>query len=496
MAEQGFQTESLGSALQQLFDNGFFRPLARPSAAVYVDCAERITQAADEGGQLQFDDARQLVRDTLSAHPEVHLEEDEGGKFTDLNLRASHFFNRLLDVRWIESRRVSLDEHWILVSPRLRMLLSMLRDLAENRLAELKDFAATIRSICSQLPDATVFDPKSQSGEELRLLVKGLLDQSRRADNQMHAVETLVLQHETAQRTSQSAAETLERFLVGFHAGEHMVCYDALQGSGLLGKVNQAQAVAFDAGNDPFVKQRLAEGLSKHLRCSDSDAYVEAERMLGRLSRHLQAIPVKRRLIDGRIADFSRLSSARYRYQMEIRGRRPERVKSYVMAAAAEHADSSFSALGALPGMALLCPDVAVYFGMDSLSRPRRLRPPTDLSIEDILAEPDADAATDEIRRHNLDVLTPQRAVRMIEQILPEKGNAVSTEDLELVVEDDVLDLLAVLSFDRGPATGSHRQIRWRVTPTRGVFCVDPEAVPKDPIGELNIDRLTIERLS
>ena len=33
---------SLGKRLELLLAGGFFRPLSRPTAAVYVDCAERL----------------------------------------------------------------------------------------------------------------------------------------------------------------------------------------------------------------------------------------------------------------------------------------------------------------------------------------------------------------------------------------------------------------------------------------------------------------------
>jgi len=44
-------TSSLSQRLAQLFEQGFFRPLARPSAQLYVDCADRLELASDEGGQ-------------------------------------------------------------------------------------------------------------------------------------------------------------------------------------------------------------------------------------------------------------------------------------------------------------------------------------------------------------------------------------------------------------------------------------------------------------
>ena len=143
-----------------------------------------------------------------------------------------------------------------------------------------------------------------------------------------------------------------------------------------------------------------------------------------RLERQLASIPVKQRLIDGRMADFSRLSDARYRYQTEMRGRRPEQVKTFIENAARRHAGQSFSSLGHAPGLVMLSPTVEVFFGLDSLSRARRPRAPVDLSLEAPPGDADPEAGKDEIRRRNLNTLTPQRAARFIEKHLPRKARA------------------------------------------------------------------------
>ncbi len=487
---------SLGRRLAPLLEGGFFRPLTRPSAAVYIDCGERLTGAADEGGQIPHDEARVLIRDVLSQHPDVQLDEDEGGQFRDLNQRASQFFNKLLEVHWLEPRRVSLDEHYVLIAPALRQVLRLLVELAENRPAELKDFSATLRSLCKDLLMDGALDPNRLGPEDMRQTVKDLLARASHAGDQMHAVETLVFQHATAQRTSQSAQETLQRFLVEFHAGEHMICYDALQQAGLLPRLNQARSVAQEALFDPFTKQRLAEGLARHLALDDTAAYAEAERWLVRLDRQLAAIPVKQRLIDGRMAEFGEMSAARYRYQTEMRGRRPEQVKSYLDEAARLHSGKSFADLADEPGMNLLSPSVEVFFGADSLSRPRRMRSPVNLGFEKQASETDPEVAKDEIRRRNLHVLTPQRAARFIERHLPAKGARISTGQLRVRIEDDLLDLLAVLAFDRGPASGSHRPVRWRVLPMRADFGTEPERIQRDVEADRLMERFTLERIS
>jgi hypothetical protein len=487
---------SLGAKLAPLLGGGFFRPLARPTAAIYVDCAASLCAAADEGGQLEHAEARRLIRDVLAAHPDVQLEEDEGGQFRDLSQRAAQFFNKLIEANWLSPRRVSLDQNLVLITPPLRRLLRLLGDLAEDRPAELKDFAATLRTLCRDLSAEGALDPNRHSPEEMRQTVKDLLERGGRAEDQMHAVETLILHQEAAQRQSATPGETIQRMLVDFHQGEHMVCYDALQEAGLLPRLNQAHSVALEALYDPFTKQRLASGLAKHLDLADSEAYAEAERWLNKLCRLLAAIPAKQRIIDGRMSDFARLSAARYRYQTEMRGRRPDQVKAYLDEAARLHAGNSFASLADEPGMELSAAGVEVFFGADSLSRPRRQRLPVDLDLAPPPENADADAAKEEIRRRNLDILTPQRAARFVERCLSAKGARISTETLQVRLEDDLLDLLAVLAFDRGPAAASHRTVRWRVLPVRADFATEPERIPQDAAAGRLFERFTIERIS
>jgi hypothetical protein len=490
------EPKSLGSKLAPLLGGGFFRPLARSTASIYIDCAASLCAAADEGGQVENAEARLLIREVLASHPDVQLDEDEGGQFRDLNQRAAQFFNKLIEANWLKPRRVSLDQNFVLITPMLRRLLRMLGDLAEDRPAELKDFAATLRTLCRDLLSEAALDPNRLSPEEMRLTVKDLLERGGRAEDQMHAVESLIIHQETAQRQSSTPNETIQRMLVDFHQGEHMVCYDALQQAGLLPRLNEAHAVALEAFYDPFTKQRLAEGLAKHLGQSGSDAFTEAERLLNKLCRQLASIPAKQRIIDGRMSDFARLSSARYRYQTEMRGRRPEQVKAYLDEAARLHIGSSFAKLADEPGMTLLNTTVEVFYGSDSLSRPRRQRLPVDLNLAPAPENNDADAAKDEIRRRNLDILTPQRAARFVEGRLPNKGDCISTESLRLLLEDDLLDLLAVLAYDRGPAAVSHRTVRWRVHPARADSGTEPERIPRDAEADRLFERFTIERIS
>jgi hypothetical protein len=284
------------------------------------------------------------VRETLALHPRAQLEADEGGDTQDLRLRAGKFFNKLIEARWLESRTVSLDERWVLISPTLRPLLRMLRDLAEDELAELKGFADILRGLCDALLREGALDPARTTGEDMRSTVHFLLDGVERATEQMHAVERVILHFEERQQHSASGNVTLRLFYTEFYEGEHIVCYDTLRQGGLLSKLHRARAVVQEALSDPFAKERLAEGVAAHRKIASGDAYNLAEQQLTRLERCLGGIGAKAELIDARVASFHKLSAQRYRYQTEMRGRRPEMVKAYLAAANAQFAGSGHPA--------------------------------------------------------------------------------------------------------------------------------------------------------
>lgn len=490
-----YQELSLGQRLKPLFEGGFFRPLARPSAPVYVDCATRLVDAALETGHLERSEARLLVREVIDRHPDVQFDEDEGGFASDPQQKATQFFNKLLEAHWISERRVSLSEQTILIAPQLRLLLSALTDLAENRPEELTDFGAGLHSLCRDILEEGAFDPRVMDGNNLRVKLKDLRERSERALNQMHAVETLIRDHETAQRQSDSAQETLKRFLDDFHAGEHMLCYDALRESGLLPRIEKARSVLQELTADPFVKERLAEGIRAHSSLDVDAAFIQSETWLNQLASRLGSIPQVARQIDARMAEFSNLSAARYRYQTEMRGRWPEQVKTYCDQAGRAHAGKKFSDLAHEPGMVFRTVHCEIRYGRDALASTRSKRLPVSLEAAAPKSKKDAAKAKAEIRKQTLLSLTPQRAARFVNRYLPNKGDQLSSETMSLQTNEELLDFLAVLTFNRAPVRRSSRIIKWRVRSARQGGCIVPERIPTDALRQVKLERLTIERI-
>ena len=146
----------------------FFRPLARPSAPIYVDCADRLIDEAGEAGRLAHKETLEIIREVLAAHPSSLLDEDEGSALRDARQRAGQFFNRLLAAGWLEDQTLGLHDRWAVISPGLRPLLRMLRDLAEDEVAELRTFADTLRGLCQTLEERNVLEPVLNDADQLR----------------------------------------------------------------------------------------------------------------------------------------------------------------------------------------------------------------------------------------------------------------------------------------------------------------------------------------
>ena len=487
--------KSLSHRVFQLVGQEYFRPLTRPSAPVYVDCSDRLVEEAGDAARLPHGEALSIIREVIALHPGVVLSEDEGAALRDARQKASAFFNRMLAAGWLEEQTLGLQDRWVLISPGLRHLLRLLRQLAEDDAAELRTFADALRSVCETLSVPGVLDPALHAGDALRSTVTDLNQRLEHAIEQLHSVEKLVSLFEQRQRQSATAAETLQVFYGEFGQGQHMVCYDALRRGGLLPRLMVARSLVADARDDVLVKQRLAEGFAGHYRCDETEAWQMASTALLRLERALGGLRQRAEAIDARMAAFNRLSQQRYRYQTELRGRRPEIVKSFCEAINAQRAGQRFRDLAeATPDFVPRCPEVKFCFGVESLWKKRKARAATDLSFTSGRATAaDAAAVLAGWQEKQRLALTPQRAARLLERLLPAGVRRIASDQFALTGIDELLDLLALAAYDHAPVAGG-RSISWSVTGPRRTDGLHPDTLPRDAQAGWSIDRMEIER--
>lgn len=486
---------TLSQRLFRFSGTEFFRPLSRPSAPVYIDCADRLMEEAGEAARLPYRDALAIVREVIAQHPEVILGEDEGAALRDIRQRAAVLFNRMLGAGWLEEQVLGLQARWAIISPGLRPLLRLLRQLAEDDAAELRTFADTLRSVCDTLGRDGVLDPLVRTGDELRSTVTDVNQRLEHAIEQLHAVEKLVAIFEQRQRESASPAETLQLFYSEFGQGQHMVCYDVLRRGGLLPRLQAARILVADSRDDALCRQRLAEGLAAHYGYEETESWQQAGDALLRLERALGGLRLRAEAIDARMAAFNKLSQQRYRYQTELRGRRPELVKAVCDRLNAAHAGSRFSDLASQePLFQPRCPETRFYYGADSLWKKRKARTATDLTFGGGRASgEDTAAALAAWKEKQRLALTPQRAARLLQQIIPAPSGTAATDSFRLTEEDELMDLLALAAYESAPS-GSGRTIRWTVTGPRRKTGLRPDQLPRDPQAGWQIDHLEITR--
>ncbi len=488
---------SLSERLARTISADFFRPLTRPSAPVSVDCAQRLIDEAGLAGRLPLAEARQVIREVLVSHPQVALEEDEGAQLRDAGQRAGMFMNRLLAAGWLEEQTLGLQDRRIIVTPGLRLLMGMLRALAEEEIAELRTFADTLRGVCETLERPHALDADAHPGEALRATVNDLNQRLDLAVNQLYSVEKLIAGFEAQQRQSDSPAQTLRLFYLDFAQGQHMVCYDVLSKGGLLSRLRSARAHVAAQQDDPLVRERLAEGLREHYGYDEAESLQRAREALSRLERNLGGLGDIARAIDERMAAFNRLSQQRYRYQTEVRGRRPELVKAYCEAINTAHRGGHFRELAEVPGdFSPLCPEVKFFFGTGALWKGRNRRPPVDLKFTAGRATPEDEvSALEAMRQRQRLALTPMRAARLVARLLPEKKTTAGTADMRAASTDELLDLLATVAYDHAQDE-SGRMVRWRISSERQRSGMKPEEIARDAQMEWRMDRFDLTRTS
>lgn len=486
---------NLSAKLLRHVSRDFFRPLTRPSSAIYVDCAERLTLEAGESGRLPHQETLALIREVLSQHPEITLAEDEGALLRDIRQRAAQILQRLTEASWIEDQQIGLHERWTMVSPGLRPMLKLLRDLAEDEIAELQTFADTIRGICETLEKPGVLDARLHDPDYLRATIFDLNARLETAVIQLHGVEKIISIFDRKQRESETPAETLRLLYAEFGSGQHMVCYDALRRNGLLPRLQSLRSIVADRRDDEILKERLTQGISRHYGWPEDIAWDRAIQAIRDLEYRLGAIRQVADAIDARMASFNQLSQQRYRYQTELRGRRPEIAKTYSDLLNRQLAGSRLSQLKEQPAdFTLLIPEVRFFYGIESLARSRRLKTPADLTFTGTRERlENEDAALEALRERQRLALTPQRAARLLQKLVPHGTTIPITEKFLAANIDEMLDLLALVAYSNSP-NPLGPPFQWSVDGPGRHLPLTPQATPKATQAGWLMDHFEVRR--
>lgn len=489
--------QSLSSQLSRTVPEGFFRLLANRLMPVYVDCANRLETAAGEASRVSLSEARELVFQVVAENPDFVWPEEDA--VVDMRVRAGRVFNNLLEAQWLEDRPESLHERWIGISPALRPLLNMLRELAADSIGELRSFADTLEGVCVSLEFDGALDPVRQHPDQLRATINDLNTRVAHAIAQLHSVEKIVHGFEQRQMKTRTGAETLQLFYGEFYEGQHMVCHEVLHRRGLLSRLHKARETVRAATEDPMVEERLAQGLqADHAEIEDATRLAQAE--LTRLFKALAGIRYRADAVDGRIASFHQLSRQRFFYQSQIRGRRPEMARHLCEAINKRFAGQRFVDLGGpeyeeltTPWRGLLAADVEIFYGTASLRAPRRVRQPVSLALADAKLPPPDEAEKARLREMMRVALTPARAGRLVRQLLPQVGDKVATDAVTITSDEMLLDLVAAASFNHDDST-PEGALHWETLLDHNPDDIERSSVRRDKLEGWEVERFTLNR--
>lgn len=484
---------NLSQRLERSVSPGFLRLLGGKTAPVYIDCAEQLVEAAGESSQLTRREARALVEGVVVAHAALDWSEEDGTPTADQHERVIRVLNQLRAAGWLEDHCEGLHEHWVVIAPALRPLLRMLQELSAEEVSGARSFADTLGAVCATLENPNRLNPATQGADELRGTVGDLIQRLELAVSQLHGAERIVHIHERRQLLSEGAAETLRGVLSDFPDGSHMVCHEALHGRGLLARLARARDTVRTAMADPAVQQRLAEALAGGPDPSDDLARLRADQEMRKLLRLLDGIHPRADSMNARVASFHQLSRQRYFYQSQLQSRRREWAKALCDAVNARWAGKRFSDLDGPPCFVLSAPEVKFYHGTRSLRRPRGARPKVSLALgTSALALPD-EAELARLRAQQRLALTPWRAARLVRRLMPARGDAVSTGEMNLAGNEALLDLIAAASFDHW--TSATERLHWEVIldPQRRTP-LPPEAIPRDPVAHWHVESFQLRR--
>jgi hypothetical protein len=320
------------------------------------------------------------------------------------------------------------------------------------------------------------------------------------AITQLHAVEKIVHGFEQKQMQTRTGAETLQLVYGDFYDGQHMICYEVLHRRGLWARLNDARDAVRKAGEDTEAIESLADAMRGE--GSPEEGWSAAKDALAGLLKALVGIRLRADAVDSRIASFHQLSRQRFFYQSQMRGRRPEMARLLCDKVNEHFAGQRFADLDkggyeklTAPWRGLLATEVEMFYGAASLRSPRRARQPVSLELSDAKLPPPDEKENARLNELMRAALTPLRAARLVQQIVPEPGKSCSTDAMRIDSDEMFLNLVAAASFNH--AFISDGILRWQVKLSHEAADIERNSVPRDMVAdEWQVERFTLSRRS
>lgn len=406
--------------------------------------------------------------------------EDGESDGEDAGNPASMILRRLLASKWLEEEKHADYRRTIFVEPAAQTLLEAFRTMVSQSIAS---FTGKLRLVCDRL--ANLRFPHSRSEliwEELR----NCLPLVRAGLRELRLIRKQVERFAHRQLKTATLTETLDIIYNEFSQLITQQCYRELIHARLPDRLREAMEGLNELEQDDLALQKLREDYIR-TQPDGERAALEIGRTIEELARALGDVEPSADRVDASTADFARRSRSRIRYIQDVGSARRQQVKvifDYVRDHLAGARLADLEDRLELPPVRLVD---AGLVGMASLARSRRT---VDLAtrrpVVPALTEEDCEESLREMERNLRNALRLDRANRFVDRLGLERGEKMSSADMSVPTEDDLLDVISCLVF----ASAGGANYRLETERARS-----PESdVPFDRKGEFEIERFEVER--
>lgn len=470
---------SLAASLFSELSPKFFGVLTGPNARVYLDVLDAVErEMPSRGDAMERGEVLEIIDRVLAGGAVLENEGDEAAD-AEAEQPSGEILRRLIACGWIEEERRSDYRRMLFLEPAAQTLLEALRVIVSQSVAS---FTGKLRLVCDRL--SALRFPHSRM-ELIWEELKNCLAQVRSGLRELRMIRKQVERYARRQLTTATIAEALDIIYNEFSALITQQCYRELIHARLPERLREAMEGLSGLERDDVALRRLQEDFLRTNPGADG-AMAEILRTIEALSLALGDVEPTADRVDTGAADFARRSRARIRYIQDVGSSRRRQVKAIFDHVRERLAGARLADLEdrlALPPV--LIAETGLV-GMQSLAKSRRRADASPARpVAAALTEREREESLREMEKNMRSALRLDRANRFVGRLDLRPGEAVTSDQMPVHGEDDILDVISCLVFASAGGTNYRLRTMRQMEPSA--------AVVMDAKGDFEIERFEVE---
>ncbi len=472
---------ALGASLFSEITPRFFGLLTGPNARVYLDVLDSMEREMPaRGDSMERSEAMEIIDQVLASGAMLQEENDESASETEADQPSSRILRRLVAAGWIEEEKRSDFRRTLFLEPAAQTLLEALRTIVNQSVAS---FTGKLRLVCERLSALRFSHSRMELiWEEL----KNCHAQVRSGLRELRMIRKQVERYAERQLKTATIAEALDIIYNEFSTLITQQCYRELIHARLPERLREAMEGLTELEQDEVALRRLSDDFLR-TNPDATGATPEILRTIGELSLALGDVEPTADRVDNSAADFARRSRSRIRYIQDVGSARRQQVKvifDYVREQPVEMRLADMEEQLALPPVRLA--EMGLV-GEQSLAKSRKpAETAAQRPVAPALSDREREESLREMEKNMRNALRLDRANRFVDRLKLKSGEGISSSEMRISGEDDILDVISCLVF--APAGGANYRLRT-------LREEEPAAeVIMDSKGDFDIERFEVER--